>query len=164
MLKKISTAGQSLAQLQNQWQVRVWDLGAYKSDAIEKCELHNFCIDLCSMHKIDAKLKREEAWRMIVENHHILASAKLMPSVYIEKHNISKCKNKGYASLHLSPTGASTYWSLPSWCSIFEQDSNLRITSQTNANALSSEETVNKTSLYIGYWMYIHEEPYLLSL
>ena len=65
MLKKIGTAGQSLGQLQNQWQVGVWDPGACKGDAIQKCKLHNFFIDVL-MHKIDAKLKREEVWRTIV--------------------------------------------------------------------------------------------------
>ena len=153
MLKKISTAGQSLAQLQNQWQMRVWD--PYKGDAIEKCEMHNFCIDFCLMHKIDAKFKREETWRTIVENHHILASAKLMPSAHVEKHNIFKCKTKGCASVHLWMAHTSTYWSLPSWGSILERNSNLRITSQTIVNALCSEETFNKTSISIGNWIYM---------
>ena len=124
--------------------------------------LMDWCIDVL-MHKIDAKLKHEETWRTVVKNHHILASAKLMLSAYVEKHNIFKCKNKDCTSLHLWPTGASTHWRLPSWCGIFfEQDSNLWITSQTNANALGSEETDNKTSISIGYWMYILDEPYLL--
>ena len=122
MLKNISTAGQSLAQLQNQWQVRVWDPGAYKGDAIEKCELHNFCIDLCSMHKIDAKLKREEAWRMIVENHHILASAKLMPSVYVEKHNILAGARTRVAQASISEWLVHQHIEVfHPWCGIFSE-------------------------------------------
>ena len=126
--------------------------------------LMDWCIDVL-MHKIDAKLKHEETWRTVETISRTITSWQVQNwcQVLMLRSTTSSSARIRIAQASISDRLMHQHIEVfHPRCSIIEQNNNLRITSQTNANALGSEETDNKTSISIGYWMYILDEPYLL--